>query len=374
MENYIDRHNDSQKSFKTIFAYILKKGKTTRREIQNDTNYSWSSVSSVVSVLLNQGLVYEAESSKGKVGRGTSFIVPNGNKYVSIGVDINSTVFSLEVVGIDGSRKYEEKFSYDKKSKAYLLEKLYQAIDSGLAFSKGKYKVISIGVSCQGHVLNHSTFEYFPFCEDELRNLNIKELLESKYYIYTFVEHDTKCIMEDYKTNIDQSDKSVCVCRVVSGIGFAIYLNGQPLEDNIGPVDFGHIIVQPDGALCRCGQKGCLEAYASTTGLTKRAGLTDFSIIQNNRDKYRNLLNDAGYYLGITAANLRRIFDVDSIVFTGIVIENDDEMMRIVKETCMQYVYGAKTQIKYIKDLSAAYGAARLAFMEKNIIGGTFND
>ena len=59
MNNYINHHSEEQKSFQTIFAYIIKKGKVTRREIQRDTQYSWGSGSSVVSLLIEKKYVIE---------------------------------------------------------------------------------------------------------------------------------------------------------------------------------------------------------------------------------------------------------------------------------------------------------------------------
>ena len=68
MNNYINHHSEEQKSFQTIFAYIIKKGKVTRREIQRDTQYSWGSVSSVVSLLIEKKYVIETETIHKEVG------------------------------------------------------------------------------------------------------------------------------------------------------------------------------------------------------------------------------------------------------------------------------------------------------------------
>ena len=73
ISTYIDHHNNTQKSFKKIFAFIIKKGKTTRRDIQKYTDYSWSSVSSVVSVLINNGYVFETDTINNGVGRNASY-------------------------------------------------------------------------------------------------------------------------------------------------------------------------------------------------------------------------------------------------------------------------------------------------------------
>lgn len=366
MNSYISNHSEEQKSFQTIFAYIIKKGKVTRREIQRETNYSWGSVSSVVSLLIDKKYVIETESVHSEVGRGTTFIIPNGKKYVSIGVDINAIGFSMDVIGIDGSRKYSESFPNEGNNKEYITEMLFLAINKGLEFTKDKFEVISIGVSCQGRVSNHELYELYPFGK-EAYNLNIKKLVEDKYRIFTYVDHDTNCFLEDYRFNHDSGKSVTCIARVVSGIGFSINTVNGVFNDTF-PIDFGHMIVQPiDGALCICGRRGCLEAYSSSTGIISRAGVNKFSIIDQNRNKYRKYLDDAAFYLGIAAINIERTFDPDEIVFTGEVLNNDPEFFAKLVKTFNERKYYDTTEIKYISDLSASYGVARLAFQAKII-------
>lgn len=364
MINYIDRHSNSQKSFKKIFAFIVKKGKTTRREIQKFTNYSWSSVSSVVSVLINQGYVYEAESINYGVGRNTTYLIPNGNVYVSIGIDINSIGFTSTIIGVDGTTINVKTYPYSQKTKQYVMDTIFKAIDDCLEFIEGKYKLVSIGISCQGETENHSTFKRFSFC-DEFYDVNLKEILEDKYDIHTYIEHDTNCLLEDYIYNYStHPEESVCVARVVSGIGFAISVNGQPVE-KYGPIDFGHMIVQPiNGPKCMCGQYGCLEAYASTTGIVNRAGVEDFSIIDENREQYRDILDDAAFYLGVTLANLKQIFDLKKLVITGNVVGEDAIFLEKVNKAS-ESVTSRIAKVSFIKDLNAAYGAARLSLKNK---------
>lgn len=371
MINYIENHTDSQKSFRTIFSFIVKKGKVTRREIQKGTNYSWSSVSGVVSVLLNNNLVIETDPVISGVGRGTSYIVPNGDRFVSIGIDINSTGFTSSVVGVDGSTKYKNMRPYLGNTKKYVLDLMFELIDDCLAFAKDKYNVASIGVSCQGTVINHSIYKRFVFAKDFMY-CNIKEIIEKKYGIFTYLEHDTNCLLEDYLFNHNEGYVSVCVARIVSGLGFAISSNGQSLE-MFGPIDFGHMIVQPrDGDKCLCGMNGCLEAYVSSVGIARRAGVEDFSIIEKNRDKYRNILDEAGFYLGVALANLSHIFSLDGVVMTGHVIGNDKTMLKQIIKYNNEFSGEKRAEIKYLPDLSASFGAARLSFIEKVDKEGAF--
>src|SRR6476469_5928267 len=60
---------------------------------------------------------------------------------------------------------------------------------------------------------------------------------------------------------------------VSTGVGGGIVLDGHLLDGADGNAGhIGHVIVEPDGALCACGARGCLEAEASGTGIAARTG------------------------------------------------------------------------------------------------------
>lgn len=366
MISYIDNHTDSQKSYRNILAFIIKKGKTTRREIQQCTQYSWSSVSSVVSVLINRKHVIETDSVNTGVGRGTSYIIPNGDKFVSLGIDVNYTGFTLSLAGIDGERKYFSMKPFEDVSKNGMLNLIYQMIDEAINFIDDRYVLTSIGVSCQGSVdLNNRYFESFPFSK-EISHLDLKQILEDKYNVFVYVEHDTNCLLEDYRYSYNSSDnQSICVARIVSGIGFAICINGQSLEE-FGTIDLGHFVMQPkDGPLCKCcGRYGCLESYASTEGISQRAGVS-FDEIDKNRDKYRPYLDDAAFYLGVMFANIQKVFYINQIIITGNIIGDDEIFLNKIYETWKSFGNEDSKSIRYIKDLSASFGVARLSLINK---------
>jgi glucokinase len=178
-------------------------------------------------------------------------------------------------------------------------------------------------------------------------------------------------VLEHYRCVYAVEPLSVCVARVISGIGFAIYTNGHSLED-FGFIDFGHIIVQAkDGAKCICGGTGCLEAYSSSAGICNRVGVTNFSEIANNREKYRSYLDDAAFYLGITFANIKRIFSIGKVVVTGNVLENDEIMVNKVVESIKEHLTIDSVEFEYVQELSASFGAARLSLLDKIAIGKT---
>lgn len=376
MNCYIDNHNPKQKSYQDVTEYIIRKRRTNRREIEAETGYSWGTVSSVVSLLLDSGLIQEQEGESNPQGRKARWLVPNGNKFAAIGIDLNSDVFTLTAIGIDGSVLFEDKRKFGKTTIAEFSELFYAMIDEAIAKIEKKRKIVSIGVSCQGAICDdHSVFTNFSFISD-WEPLDVKKTLEERYKIFTFVEHDTHCVAEDYITDWAKNVDNFLIVRVVSGIGFSIYSHGKFFE-RIAPMDFGHMIMEhKNGEPCKCGSKGCLEAYASSTGIVRRSKAKSFDEIKENPAAYEPYLKDACYYLGIALANARRLFDFGSIVLTGGVLEADPKMVEMIED-----VFNKRSSlnvnpigISYLPKLSASAGAAKLSIVERFASNNLLNE
>ncbi len=355
---YLNHHSENQKSFNEILNLVIEKSKITRREIQKITGYSWGTVSSVVSILLDQGVVLEKEKVTNGVGRSTSYLIPNGNKFVSIGVDINSIGFSSSVVGIDSKIIKTNFEKYKGNTYDYAMNLLFKCIQDCIDFIGNQYEIISIGISCQGRTIKGEMYEEFKFAKG-WKNINLKRIVEDKFGIYTNIEHDVNCLMETYLYKNSDHPDSFLLCRTVSGIGFSLYIDNR--KDNDLTIDFGNMIIAFGN------KEKTLDDCASTFGIMKLANVDDFEIINSNRDKYRNALDTAANYLGIGFVNISRILPIKKIVVTGNVINNDQKMLEKIIASYNEYepIRSYLCLVEYVDDLSASFGAARLSILNK---------
>ncbi|PNV79338.1 MAG: ROK family protein, partial [Dictyoglomus turgidum] len=142
-----------------------------------------------------------------------------------------------------------------------------------------------------------------------------------------------------------------------TGIGSGIILNGKIWRGAHGIAgEFGHITVLPDGPLCGCGNRGCVEAISSGSGIEKYARsvlpehpesiiwkicegdlskVTVRTILQaaeRNDPLALHIFNQAGYYLGIALANYVHIIDPERIVIGGGVANVRDYIARPMKD------------------------------------------
>ncbi|WP_193105599.1 ROK family transcriptional regulator [Brachybacterium sp. FME24] len=168
-------------------------------------------------------------------------------------------------------------------------------------------------------------------------------------------------------------DESFMYVRGSTGVGGAIVLEGKVLEGVHGWAgEFGHTVVEPGGALCRCGRHGCLEAYVSYHALRERAGLRRDVLIEElveelSRSTDRaEVIGTIGRSLGLAVANALNILDLSTVVLSGYLGPIAEEIAPFIRETVDRHALAAEVGeivIERSDDLAAPalWGAARAA-------------
>ncbi|GAA1485983.1 ROK family transcriptional regulator [Brachybacterium fresconis] len=168
-------------------------------------------------------------------------------------------------------------------------------------------------------------------------------------------------------------EQSFMYVRGSTGVGGAIVLDGTVLDGVHGWAgEFGHTVVEPGGALCRCGRRGCLEAYISYHALRERAGLrTDVLIDELVEELSRStdraeVIGTIGRSLGLALANALNILDLSTVVLSGYLGPIAGEIAPFIRETVERHALAAEVDevvIERSDDLEAPalWGAARAA-------------
>ncbi|MBE6601478.1 MAG: ROK family protein [Ruminococcaceae bacterium] len=318
MKKYITQDRLKQNNTADIFIFILEKGTTTRREIEWETGFSWGTVSSNVAFLIEKGYVVEEKSRKtGGAGRLTYELRPNGEKIVSIGLDVNRTAMSAEVVGLDLSVKqcFTEPFAAQNQSE--LLAQAEELCRRAIEWCGESYRVFSIGIAFQGSVNGREGFSLrFPQIQDWIP-YNVKEHFSARFELPIYLGHDPKCML---LAELSRKKYSDCVLvRVDEGIGMAVAQDGRILDDT-EKFELGHTVSVRKGLPCVCGKEGCLEAYASLRGITERLGVSVEALFQNP-ERYAEPLAEAASYLELALYNVCMLFRPQKLILTGRAME-----------------------------------------------------
>jgi glucokinase len=103
-----------------------------------------------------------------------------------------------------------------------------------------------------------------------MRNYDMKAAMEEKFGIPFFVGNDVNLgVLGEYKYGAGQGYQNIVGFFVGTGMGGGLILDGKLYTGNkFMAAEYGHMILDPEGPLCNCGQRGCLETFSSKQGMS----------------------------------------------------------------------------------------------------------
>ncbi len=235
-----------------------------------------------------------------------------------VGIDIGGTNTNYGIFDKEGNCFVKNSFSTNEQDTfEFFLEKLYQEIEKSKKEIEDKYNIIGIGIGAPNGNYYSGTIEFAP-------NLNwkgvlhITKLLKKYYDIPIILTNDANAAANGemiYGGAINM--KNFIVITLGTGLGSGIVVNGNIVFGHNGFAgEIGHTIVDINGRICNCGKKGCLETYASATGIKR----TVLELINTNntpsilRDKKSN--NISAIDIEIAAKNGDKIA-LEAFEYTG---------------------------------------------------------
>lgn len=285
-----------------------------------------------------------------------------------LGVDIGGTFLKVAFKE-DDEIKTEKVAVKDTQKKDYFLRSLSQVIK--------KYNPHRIGIAIAGLVdkktglLTNSPNLKF------LEGLNLKEFIEREFNVEVFVENDANVAAYGEYVYGNGKDSKVLVCLTLgTGLGGGLVIDGKIFSGVSGSaMEIGHITIEKDGFLCHCGRKGCLESYVSSYGLERLYCLisedrkTSFDIInlaKQNDEKAVQTFEVFTDYLAIGIMSIAHIFNPDTVLLAGGIIENYPMVLTLTKSKVEKLVFPLPLRDLHIDTAklgswSGAYGALALA-------------
>jgi predicted NBD/HSP70 family sugar kinase len=275
-----------------VLNYIREFEPTSRAEIARHTALQRSTVSSLVTSLIEEGLVKEVGIGKSSGGRKPMLLELSRDEEAAIGVDITPSTTTIATSNLAG--EILEKHSFptfaDRDKTVSNILRILERIRGRL-----RKDDIQIGVSVPGVVDDISgVVIYIPFFGWE--NWELREELSRRLELPVLVDNDANAIAlaESWfgKSEV-RGVKSFIAVLVAEGLGTGIFFDGQIYRGNKGAAgEFGHMTIgkQRSDTTCSCGGRYCLEAFVSNKATLNR---------------YNRLANKA-------EDNLERVFDLAS--------------------------------------------------------------
>jgi predicted NBD/HSP70 family sugar kinase len=390
MAGSIQKSTIKDNNLQTIFRIIQRYGPLERKHIQEYSKLSWGTVSKFTALLEQAKIIVQNPNPVSNVGKTPSLLDINGEDHYIVGVDLNFRDIRIVIVDLKGNIIRSQIAGVPDSSQMIqlLLERLETTIQPYLA----NKNLIAISIATQGNIDSEKGIALYLTFAPTWRNIRLKEIVEEKFDIPTYIFHDLDCVLiaEKYFGNsIDVSYRTVIALNTNYGIGMSLMINSQIYAGaNHRSGELGHSVAVPNGALCSCGKRGCLEAYASKVGITNRfidavnngtptmMNVADsFSIKYDSIKRFaksgdllcQKLFEEAAFYLGISLASLASVLDPDVIIFFGELADDRELFQEKLYKVFSENVYPGNTSkiiFSSLKGSAVALGASFYALDE----------
>jgi predicted NBD/HSP70 family sugar kinase len=253
-----------------VLEAIYDQGQASRTGLAEKTGFAPSYISTLVADLRRRGLVEEGGRSPSRAGRRRVLlhVVPDLCHLVGIRIGrANTRIVVTDFLGkVLSLKKVRTQIS---QGEDHVFEQIEGELDIAI---KSDPLVKAIGIAISGVIdRNSGTVLFWPKVPG-WNNVPLKRRVQAKYGLPVILEDTVRTMaLAEEKFGDAKGRKNFVYVVVSMGIGAAIYINNRlylGASDLAG--ELGHTTIDERGDLCSCGNRGCLEVYASGSAIINR--------------------------------------------------------------------------------------------------------
>ncbi len=373
-----------------VFERIRAAGQIARVRLARELGVSPASVTTVTGELIEAGLVREVAGEREadpSRGRPPVALCVTETAHLVAGIKLSDREHTAVIMDFAGNLVASEAIA--RQPGPLGLEAILEATRSLLVrvcekAGIGVGDLSALGLGVPGFVdADSGVVRWSPVMRDRL--VPLAEQATACLGLPVHVDNDANLVtLAELWFGAGRDLASFAVVTIEHGIGMGFVLNHRIFRGTQGlGMELGHTKVQLDGALCRCGQRGCLEAYVSDYALAREAvtalnwdhkdsqsiavvleSLYDHAKAGNQAA--RSIFRRAGRYLAVGLANVVNLFDPPLIILSGERMRYDylyaaDTLAELDALMIQTGRPAPKIEIHAWGDLLWAHGAAALA-------------
>jgi predicted NBD/HSP70 family sugar kinase len=359
-----------------IIRTLSQRGGMTAAQIARHTGLAKSTVSTAVADLKESRVVVETEqdsSPKNSAGRPGMILTLNPQAGTCIGIHLGYDDVQIVVADISHSFIAEQKITlgvdYTPKDVVAPLKKIFNSFykKNGLAVES----LLGVGVSVSGPVRPDGVLQRGGILP-KWAGTDIRKLFATVFNSPVLVNNESNCAaIAEMKWGAARGHSDFVIFKMDVGVGGAIVSNGAIVNGIAGGGgEFGHVSINPEGELCRCGNRGCLELYASfvkpleqLSRVHKRPMTMDdaIALAETGDAGALRMINDVGEYGGRGLAMVGTVLNPPLIIIGGRMALAGDLLLKP-----MQSAFQRHTLIKYIDTNSSARTEIRIGKFTDN--------
>ncbi len=304
----------------------------SRHDLSEATGLSPASVSNVVRELIDEGIVAEAGSVDSDGGRPRVLLQINADYGYVIGVDVGETRVQVELFDLMMTERAKADYPLDPREHGpdVIVEAILSGLDAVMANGGVESSaVLGVGIGVSGivengpEVLVHGqTFGW--------ESVPLERLLRSGTCLPLHIDNGAKTMGQaELWFGAGRGAQHAAVCLIGSGVGASIITNGNTHRGaTSSAAEWGHTTVVVGGRTCRCGSRGCLEAYVGAEAILDRYGrslpgddeeskLAALIEVAAGSAAAEQVLDETALYLGVGIADLINLINPGRIILGG---------------------------------------------------------
>ncbi|MBQ4154305.1 MAG: ROK family transcriptional regulator [Clostridia bacterium] len=347
---------------------LLRYEPLSRAEVSLKTGLAKSSVTTLVNEMINEGILLELGPARknGTAGRTRILLDINGSYGFVLGINLHRKRISVAAVDIKGKELWSFTLPTGDITTIEALELIKKTLPKKLAETKLNIKnLLGLGVSApgpldceKGVILEPPNFKLF-------NNFPIVEALKKEFGCPVVLENDAVTLALAEHSYVKKQIGSSLFVTVSNGIGGALLKNGDIYGGSHGIAgELGHISIDPFGEECPCGNRGCLEQYATLSALKNRFDIADsVELTSENSQKGKAAFDFLINTMGTALVGAVNLFDLDTVILYG-EFDNDTEKITAALEEYIKShsvicrVHPVKVVPSGLKRGSSAFAAA----------------
>jgi N-acetylglucosamine repressor len=350
---------------RTIILNLIKQhGAVSRAQLAELSSLAPPTVSEVVTVLLDEGLITETDTViSSRRGPRPVLLRLKRDGAAAVGIMLRQDGLNLVITDLLANVIHRAKQPFPTAAGPDgMLEIVVHTVREQVRLAGIPWQnIMGLGVGMTG-VIDSTT----GVCREAYilgwRDVDVGGKLEAALSIPVHVDNDTKMLtVAEQHFGLGQNRHNFVLVTVGRGVGMGAVVNGELLRghQDIG-AEFGHIAMVLDGPICPCGKRGCLEAIASDVGIIQAAtaaapsrygGTTIEQLTEWARagdEPLRQIFDHAGVTLGIAVSNLINLFGPEVLVLTGEGLRAGDLLLEPLQRTLPRCTFGNRLELTEI--------------------------
>jgi predicted NBD/HSP70 family sugar kinase len=317
-------------SYVRIIEALLENGSMSRSELADSVGLSRSALTEISRGLIQDRFLLESPSVSEKLRKGRPSIMLSLNaKYgYFVGVGLTEDPPLMALTDCHGNVLAEHQISM-----VMAPEEVAAAISRGIlhltrASNISRNQVLGIGIALSG-LVNHAQGICVHSNLLGWHDVPVARIVERATEIPSYIDNDAHAVTLGEKLfGIARELKSFTVIMLGKSIGGGSHMQGSLYRGHTGAAgEIGHCTMGPGGPRCECGKEGCLDAFASSLALLRRAAELGLQVGEigelealaaEGEVKARELLYHAGFAVGIAVANAIQLNNPELVLFADL--------------------------------------------------------